>query len=108
MSVWYGVMVPAGTRKEVIARLNADIVCILGQPEVVLEGIPGAAADGEDMMEIVLDAIDGTLRSIPAKRRGDLDMVSDAVTRCVRGAINGVWGKKPIVKVLMTVVEAKG
>ena len=81
---------------------------ILGQPEVVLEGIPGAAAEGEDMMEIVLDAIDGTLRSIPAKRRGDLDMVSDAVTRCVRGAINGVWGKKPIVKVLMTVVEAKG
>jgi ribonuclease J len=81
---------------------------ILGQPEVVLEGIPDAAADGEDMMEIVLDAIDGTLRSIPAKRRGDLDMVSEAVTRSVRGAINGVWGKKPIVKVLMTVVDAKG
>lgn len=80
---------------------------ILGQPEVVLEGIPDAAADGEAMMEIVLDAIDGTLRSIPAKRRGDLDMVGDAVTRSVRGAINGVWGKKPIVKVLMTVVEAR-
>jgi ribonuclease J len=79
---------------------------ILGQPEIVLEGIPDAAADGEDMMEIVLDAIDGTLRSIPAKRRSDLNMVGDAVTRSVRGAINGVWGKKPIVKVLMTVVEA--
>ncbi len=81
---------------------------ILGEPEIVLEGIPFAAADGEAMSEIVLDAIDGTLRSIPAKRRGDLEMVREAVSRAVRGSINEVWGKKPIVKVLMTVVEARG
>ena len=81
---------------------------ILGEPEIVLEGIPFAAADGEQMTEIVLDAIDGTLRSIPPKRRGELDMVQEAVFRSVRGAINEAWGKKPIVKVLMTVVDGRG
>ena len=56
----------------------------------------------------MLDAIDGTLRSIPQKRRGDLDMVKEAVFRAVRGAINEAWGKKPVVKVLMTVVDGRG
>ena len=81
---------------------------IMGEPAVVLEGVPAGDADGEDMYEIVLDAIDGTLRSIPQKRRADLEMVRDAVSRSVRGAINEAWGKKPIVKVLLTVVEARG
>ena len=81
---------------------------ILSEPDVMLEGVPAVDAGGEDMTEIVLDAIDGTLRSIPPKRRGDLEMVRDALHRAIRGAINEAWGKKPIVKVLMTVVEAKG
>jgi tripartite-type tricarboxylate transporter receptor subunit TctC len=34
VSVWYGVMMPAGTPRELIARVNTDIVRILGQPEV--------------------------------------------------------------------------
>ncbi len=80
---------------------------ILSEPDIVLEGIPFEDAEGEDMTEIVLDAIDGTLRSIPQKRRGDLDMVKEAVFKSVRGAINEAWGKKPIVKVLMTVVDGR-
>ncbi|MGQ0457750.1 MAG: ribonuclease J [Hyphomicrobium sp.] len=80
---------------------------VLAEPQVALDGIPAVDADGEDMTEIVLDAIDGTLRSIPQKRRGDLDMVRDAVHRGVRGAINEAWGKKPIVKVLLTVVDTR-
>jgi ribonuclease J len=81
---------------------------VLGEPGVVLEGIPAVDADGEDMHDIVLDIIDGTLRSIPAKRRGDLAMVQEAVQRAVRSAINEAWGKKPVVKVLVSVVEARG
>ncbi len=80
---------------------------ILAEPDVVLEGIPSVDGEGEDMVEIVLDAIDGTLRSIPPKRRGDIEMLREAVFKAVRGAINEAWGKKPIVKVLVTVVEAK-
>ncbi len=80
---------------------------VLGEPGVVLEGIPAADSDGGSMHEIALDAIDGTLRSIPPKRRGDLVMVQEAVQRAVRSAINEAWGKKPVVKVLLSVVEAR-
>jgi ribonuclease J len=81
---------------------------VLGEPGLVLEGIPAADADGEAMREVVFDAIDGTLRSIPQKRRSDLAMLQEAVQRAVRAAINEAWGKKPVVKVLLSVVEAKG
>jgi ribonuclease J len=81
---------------------------VLGEPGLVLEGVPLADSDGESMREIVFDAIDGTLRSIPPKRRSDTAMVQEAVQRAVRSAINEVWGKKPVVKVLLSVVEARG
>ena len=81
---------------------------ILCEPEITLEGIPLATADGEAMTEVVLDAIDGTLRSIPPGRRKDLEMVRDAMHRAIRGSINEAWGKKPIVKVLISVVEGRG
>jgi ribonuclease J len=81
---------------------------ILGEPGLVLEGIPAANRAGDSMREIVLDAIDGTLRSIPPKRRSDLGMVQDAVQRTVRSAINEAWGKKPVVKVLFSVVDGRG
>ena len=31
---WYGVLAPAGTPKEIIDRLNSEIVAILGMPDV--------------------------------------------------------------------------
>jgi ribonuclease J len=80
---------------------------VLVEPGVVLEGIPAAADIDSDMRDVVLDAIDGTLRSIPPKRRADLTMVQDAVQRAVRAAINEAWGKKPVVKVLLSVVDAR-
>lgn len=80
---------------------------VLSEPGVVLEGIPAADRDGDSMREIVLDAIDGTLRSIPPKRRADHGMVQEAVQRAVRSAINEAWGKKPVVKVLLSVVDGK-
>ncbi len=80
---------------------------ILQEPQVALEGVPEANKDGEAMREIVLDAIDGTLRSIPAKRRADLEMVREAVHRAVRGAIGEAWGKKTVVRVLLTVVDTR-
>ena len=81
---------------------------MLGEPGLVLEAIPPADADGEAMREVVFDAIDGTLRSIPQKRRSDIAMLQDALQRAVRAAINEAWGKKPVVKVLLSVVEARG
>lgn len=81
---------------------------VLGEPQVAIDGVPHETSDGEPMPEIILDAIDGTLRSIPAPRRKEAEMVREAVRRAVRSAVFEEWGKKPIVKVLMTVVEASG
>ena len=81
---------------------------LAADPQVVLDGVPYEDADGDPMDEIALTAIEGTLRSIPKDRRRDVEMVSEAVRRGVRGAIANAWGKKPIVKVLVSVIEGKG
>jgi ribonuclease J len=81
---------------------------VAGEPQVVLDGVPYEDEAGEPMQEIALTAVEGTLRSIPRDRRRDLEMVGEAVRRSVRGAVANAWGKKPIVKVLLTVIEGKG
>ena len=81
---------------------------VLGEPQLVLDGVPAEDADGEPMDEIVATAVDGALRSIPRDRRRDLEMVAEAVRRSVRAAVADAWGKKPIVKVLLSVIEGKG
>ncbi len=81
---------------------------LMGDPQVTMEGVPAEDDAGEPMEEIVLSAVEGTLRSIPRDRRRDLEMVAEAVRRAVRGGIASAWGKKPIVKVLTSVIEGKG
>jgi ribonuclease J len=80
---------------------------VLGYPQVALDGIPQETGRGEAMYDTALDAVEGTLKSIPASRRKDPEMVREAVRRAVRGAIADAWGKKPIAKVLINVVEGK-
>jgi ribonuclease J len=78
---------------------------VLAEPLAVLDGVPTQDAEGGSMLDIVLDAIDGTLRSIPPARRRDPDLVAEAVRRAVRNAVADEWGKKPIAKVLVSVVD---
>ena len=80
---------------------------ILGELDLAIDGVPGEDAEGEDMEDIVLDAVDGTIDSIPPRRRRDVELVRDAVRRAVRSAVERVWGKRPIVKVLINVIPAK-
>ena len=79
---------------------------LLSEPQAVLDGVPAETADGEDMLDVVLDAIDGTWRSIPGPGRKSADLVSEAVRRAVRAAVAQAWGKKPICKVLVNVVDS--
>ncbi len=58
------------------------------------------------MLEIVRDAVEGTLASIPRDRQKDAEMVREAVRRAVRAAVDEAWGKRPIVKVLVTRASA--
>jgi ribonuclease J len=54
------------------------------------------------MVDIVREAIEGTIASIPRDRRRDGERVREAVRRAVRSAVEDVWGKRPIAKVLLT------
>jgi ribonuclease J len=81
---------------------------VLGEPLAVIDGIPAETADGEAMLDVVLDAVDGTLRSIPQNNRKNPESLAESVRRSVRAAVNDVWGKKPICKVLVNVVDTKG
>jgi ribonuclease J len=80
---------------------------IMADPDVMLDGVPKTNAAGASMADIVLDTIEGTLSGIPAQRRRDPELVREAVRRAVRGAVDEVWGKKPIVKVLVSVLETR-
>jgi ribonuclease J len=75
---------------------------IIADPEVVLDGVPAADAEGKAMVEIVRDAVEGTIASIPRDRQRDVELVREAVRRAVRSAVDHAWGKRPIVKVLVT------
>ena len=44
----------------------------------------------------------------PAQGRKSAELVAEAVRRAVRAAVNEAWGKKPICKVLVNVVDTKG
>jgi ribonuclease J len=81
---------------------------VLADPQAVIDGVPAANAEGDDMLDIVLDAVDGTLRSIPPQNRKNPENVGESVRRAVRAAVNEAWGKKPICKVLVNVVDTKG
>ena len=77
---------------------------IAADPEIALDGIPDKTLDGRSMEDMVYDAVEGTLESIPPKRRKDDKLVADAIRRAVRAAIDQAWGKKTIVKVLVCLV----
>jgi len=53
------------------------------------------------MENVVLDAIEDALKSLPKARRRDLDAIEDAIVRSVRGQVNAAWGKKPTCHVIV-------
>ena len=80
---------------------NGDIAA---DSEVEIDGVPKHTADGRSIQELILVAVEGTLDGIPPKRRKDEEKVKDAVRRTVRATVDQIWGKKPIVKVLVCLV----
>jgi len=77
---------------------------LLAEPEVALSGLPAANLQGVSFETIARDAALGAIESIPKPRRKDQAMVSEAVRRSVRAAVNQAWGKKPVCSVLLTVL----
>jgi ribonuclease J len=77
---------------------------LVADPEVALAGLPATDAQGIPFETIARDAAIGTVESIPRPRRKDPALVSEAVRRGVRAAVNQAWGKKPVCSVLLTVL----
>jgi ribonuclease J len=74
----------------------------IAEAEIALDGVPTADAEGRKMVDIVREAVEGTIASIPRERRRDGELVREAVRRAVRSAVEHAWGKRPIAKVLLT------
>jgi ribonuclease J len=81
---------------------------LLADPLIMLDGVPALDGRGESMLEHLLDVVDDTLKSIPAARRKDGETVREAVRRAVRARVEDLWGKRPITKVLLTQLNARG
>lgn len=77
---------------------------LLADPEVAVTGLPAADNAGTPLEEIARDAVVGTIQSLPRPKRKDQALVSEAVRRSVRAAVNQAWGKKPVCSVLLTVL----
>jgi ribonuclease J len=77
---------------------------IVGDPWVEMTGLPVSAAVNQTMEDVVMDAIDDAIASLPKARRRDPESLTQAIERSIRGAINAVWGKKPLCHVLVVQV----
>ncbi|GGK53211.1 ribonuclease J [Salinarimonas ramus] len=77
---------------------------IQGDPAVDVMGLPLTTKGGEELIELVADAIGRTLDGLHRNKRRDSDFVETAVARAVRSAVNGQWGKKPACHVLVVEV----
>ncbi len=78
---------------------------VLTDAEIMLDGVPEFDAEGNEMFDIVADAVDGTLDSLPTRKLREIEVVREAVRRSVRAAVANVWGKKPIAKVLINLID---
>ena len=74
---------------------------VVSGPEAVIEGLPEVEDDDESMSDVVNKTIQGVLRSVPPKRRADVDMLNSAIHRAVRSEVNAFWGRKPNVTVFV-------
>ncbi|MDB5525099.1 MAG: beta-lactamase [Rhizobium sp.] len=101
-----------GDRKKLayVGHVSVNVILdnrydFVADPDVTAFGLPVFDDEGEDMEDLIYDAVLGAVESIPRSKRKDLDMVKEAVRRSVRAAANNSWGKKPIVTVFVTRVS---
>ena len=87
-----------------VSLVLSDKGVLLAEPEIALTGIPAMDREGTPFEDIARDAAIGTIDSLPKPKRKDQALVSEAVRRSVRAAVNQAWGKKPMCSVLVTVL----
>ncbi|MEL6225896.1 MAG: MBL fold metallo-hydrolase, partial [Pseudomonadota bacterium] len=80
---------------------------VLGEPDAILDGVPYETMSGEPIEDLVFDAVDTTLDGLNPRRLRDPDATAESVMRAVRSTVDQIWGKRPIVKVLVNVVDTR-
>ncbi|PLX39381.1 MAG: MBL fold metallo-hydrolase [Hyphomicrobiales bacterium] len=88
----------------VIALVQDTKGNMLADPEIVLAGLPETDADGDVFEDVIYDAVEGAIRSIPKSRRKDPNVVAEAARRAARAAVLAAWGKKPLCQAIVSVV----
>jgi ribonuclease J len=74
---------------------------IVSGPTLSVEGLPSVEDDDETIETLIKRVITGTLKSIPPKRRSDVELLNNALQRAVRGEVTAYWGKKPNVTIFV-------
>jgi ribonuclease J len=74
---------------------------MVGDPWIEMTGLPETIPPDGTMQEVVMDAVASVLGSLPKPQRRDPSVLTQAIERSVRGAVNEVWGKKPLCHVLV-------
>ncbi|MBN8941412.1 MAG: ribonuclease J [Rhizobiales bacterium] len=77
---------------------------LVGDIELDMAGIPEVDALGEDLGDLVGEAVLDCIETLPKARRRDPEAVRESVTKTIRGTLNGRWGKKPMCHVLVITV----
>jgi ribonuclease J len=74
---------------------------IAGDPVIDAMGLPEKNRQGENILDIVADAVGDVIDGLSKAKRRDPEAVENAVVRTVRAAVNEAWGKKPACHVLV-------
>ncbi|MFD0917488.1 ribonuclease J [Pseudahrensia aquimaris] len=77
---------------------------LMADPEIVCEGLPRMADERDTFEDILYDAALGAYESIAAKHRKDTGRIEQAMEKAIRAEVRDVWGKKPLVNVIVTKV----
>jgi ribonuclease J len=77
---------------------------IAGDPVIEAMGLPAKTRSGEEIVDLVADAVGEVLDNMPRARRRDAQAIEQAVVRAIRGTVNQAWGKKPACHVLVVEV----
>lgn len=85
--------------------LDAGSGAVAADTEIHLLGVPEPTEHGPDLDEMVEQAVDKALDSLPRARRSDPDHVADTVRRAVRAAMRDGWGKRPECRVAVSHVK---
>jgi len=75
---------------------------LVSGPNIEIDGLPELDDEEEESpTDIARKTVRGVMRGMPPKRRGDPDVLGEAIRRGVRGEIASYWGRKPNVTVFV-------